>query len=261
MRSAGVVDVEMAWRFPLTSADVWDALARVGQDGVVATVLVVEDEREIRELLRRYLERADHAVLSTGSGAEALRMLRESTPDLVLLDLGLPDIDGLEVLSAASEVGIPVVALTARSSVEDRIRGLERGADDYVTKPFSPREVVLRVAAVLSRGAHERATGLVSYGGGRLRIDELQHAGWIDGRTMDLTPTEWGVLTALADSPGRVYSRSALVNRVRGYEFAGYERIIDSHVKNLRRKLGPDNADIVETVLGHGYRLGVTRDG
>lgn len=242
-------------------ADEWSATAWVGQDGAVATVLVVEDEREIRDLLRRYLERADHAVMSTGTGAEALRLLSESAPDLVLLDLGLPDIDGLDVLSAATALGIPVVALTARSSVEDRIRGLERGADDYVTKPFSPREVVLRIAAVLSRGAHEQASGPLSYGGDRLRIDEARHEGWISGSPMDLTPTEWGVLTTLAASPGRVYSRSELVNRVRGYESAGYERTIDSHVKNLRRKLGDDNADIVQTVLGVGYRLGVTRDG
>ncbi len=226
----------------------------------MATVLVVEDERDIRDLLRRYLEREGHAVLSTGTGAEALRLLYESAPDLVLLDLGLPDIDGLDVLSAATTVSIPVIALTARSSVEDRIRGLERGADDYVTKPFSPQEVVLRVSAVLGRGAPAQVLGPLVFGGGRLRIDEARHEAWVGDAVLDLTPTEWGVLTALATSPGRVYSRSELVNRVRGYEFAGYERTIDSHVKNLRRKLGDTNGDIVETVLGVGYRLGVTRD-
>ena len=116
---------------------------------IVATVLVVEDERDIRELLRRYLERAGHSVLTSGTGAEALLLLVDSAPDLLLLDLGLPDIDGFEVLQRATELAIPVIALTARSSVEDRIRGLQRGADDYVTKPFSPQEVVLRVGAVL----------------------------------------------------------------------------------------------------------------
>ncbi len=261
MRSERVLDVEVVWRFLTSTADGRATGLSVGQDGTVATVLVVEDERDIRDLLRRYLERADHAVLSTGSGAEALRLLYESAPDLVLLDLGLPDIDGLEVLSAATAVSIPVIALTARSSVEDRIRGLERGADDYVTKPFSPQEVVLRVAAVLGRGAPPEASGPVSYGGGRLRIDDARHEAWIGDSVLDLTPTEWGVLTALATAPGRVYSRSELVNRVRGYEFAGYERTIDSHVKNLRRKLGDGNGDLVETVLGVGYRLGVTRDG
>ena len=190
----------------------------------MATVLVVEDERDIRDLLRRYLEREGHAVLSTGTGAEALRLLYESAPDLVLLDLGLPDIDGLEVLTAAAAVSVPVIALTARSSVEDRIRGLERGADDYVTKPFSPQEVVLRVAAVLGRGAPAGAVGPSSFGGGRLRIDEARHEAWLSDAALDLTPTEWGVLTALATAPGRAYSRSELVNRVRGYEFAGYER-------------------------------------
>lgn len=228
----------------------------------VPTVLVVEDERDIRELLRRYLERADYAVLTSATGAEAIGYLEGGTADLVLLDLGLPDIDGFEVLKTATVVGVPVIALTARSSVEDRIRGLERGADDYVTKPFSPQEVVLRVGAVLGRhGAADRvADDVVRFGGGRLWIDEARHQAGVGDREVELTPSEWGVLTALAGSPGRVYSRSELVNRVRGYEFAGYERTIDSHVKNLRRKLGEDNADIVETVMGAGYRLGVDRD-
>jgi DNA-binding response OmpR family regulator len=226
----------------------------------VATVLVVEDERDIRELLRRYLERAGHAVLTSGTGSEALLLLIDSAPDLLLLDLGLPDIDGFEVLQRATEISIPVIALTARSSVEDRIRGLERGADDYVTKPFSPQEVVLRVGAVLGRHAAATGSGDMTFGGGRLRIDDARHEVAIDGRVLDLTPSEWGVLATLSASPGRVYSRAELVNRVRGYEFAGYERTIDSHVKNLRRKLGDEGADIVVTVIGIGYRLGLDRD-
>jgi DNA-binding response OmpR family regulator len=228
----------------------------------VPTVLVVEDERDIRELLRRYLERADYAVLTSATGAEAIGYLEGGTADLVLLDLGLPDIDGFEVLKLATVLGVPVIALTARSSVEDRIRGLERGADDYVTKPFSPQEVILRVGAVLGRHAvvDQAPDDVVRYGGGRLWIDESRHEAGVGDRRLDLTPSEWGVLTALAGSPGRVYSRAELVNRVRGYEFAGYERTIDSHVKNLRRKLGEANADIVETVMGAGYKLGVGRD-
>lgn len=225
------------------------------------TVLVVEDERDIRDLLRRYLERAGHSVESTGTGAEALRMLVDHQPDLVLLDLGLPDIDGLEVLTAATRHGSAVIALTARSAVEDRIRGLQLGADDYVTKPFSPQEVVLRVAAVLTRTGNQSADAAASFGDGRLLIDEARHEASLAGVPLDLTPSEWGVLVALAASPGRVYSRSELMNRARGYEFAGFERTIDSHVKNLRRKLGPDAAAIVETVLGVGYRLGLERDG
>ncbi len=227
----------------------------------MATILVVEDERDIRELLRRYLERAGHSVLTTGSGAEALALLEGSAPDLVLLDLGLPDVDGFEVLQRATELATAVIALTARSSVEDRIRGLERGADDYVTKPFSPQEVVLRVGLVLGRHSSTVISDIESFGSGRLRVDDRRHEASLDGRALVLTPSEWGVLTTLAGNPGRVYSRAELVNRVRGYEFAGYERTIDSHVKNLRRKLGDDGADIVLTVLGVGYRLGMDHDG
>ena len=226
------------------------------------TVHVVEDEREIRELLRRYLERAGFAVLTTGSGAQALQMLDEHTADIVVLDLGLPDVDGTEVLRAArTSGGVPVVVLTARSEVVDRIRGLELGADDYVTKPFSPTEVVLRVQAVLhrTRGGSD-ASGPSSFGAGRLRVDEARHEVSWDGATLDLTPTEFGLLAALAAMPGRAYSRYELVNRVRGYEFAGYERSIDSHVKNLRHKLGTEGAAVVETVHGVGYRLGLRRD-
>ena len=218
--------------------------------GTVSTVLVVEDERDIRDLLRRYLEREGYAVVTVATGTEALRHVEAAAADLVLLDLGLPDIDGFEILSVARRLGVPVVALTARSSVEDRIRGLEQGADDYVTKPFSPREVVLRVGAVLARGGAAAGEDGESYGDGRLVLDRGRHEASWDGGVLDLTPTEWGILTALADR----------VNRVRGYEFAGYERTIDSHVKNLRHKLAPDGATVVETVLGAGYRLGLRRD-
>ncbi|GAA0804744.1 response regulator transcription factor [Spirilliplanes yamanashiensis] len=225
-------------------------------------VLVVEDDRELRELVRRYLERAGHAVHTTGSGAQALRLLETTRPAAMVLDLGLPDIDGLEVLAAARDGGeVPVVVLTARSAVEDRVDGLRRGADDYVTKPFSPTELVLRVEAVLHRSrAGPARPAVTGYGAGRLLIDEARHEARLDGALLDLTPTEWGLLTALCSAPGRVFSRFELVNRIRGYEFAGYERTIDSHVKNLRHKLGPEAAHIVETVLGVGYRLGWSRD-
>lgn len=226
------------------------------------TVLIVEDERDIREVLRRYLERAGLSVLTTGTGAEAIRLLASAPPDLVVLDLGLPDVDGTDVLREIHTAGHPpVVVLTARSTVEDRIHGLQLGADDYVTKPFSPAEVVLRVQAVLHRsGGQSSEGGPVTYGDGRLRIDEPRHEAWLDGRSLDLTPTEWGLLTAVAAAPGRVFSRYELVNRIRGYEYAGYERTIDSHVKNLRRKLGPSGADLLETELGVGYRLSLKRD-
>ncbi len=233
---------------------------------MAATVLVVEDERKLRELVRSYLERAGFTVLSTGSGAEAITMATTAAPDLVILDLGLPDVPGETVareLRATSATGTtPILILTAKSAEEDRIRGLELGADDYVTKPFSPRELVLRVQAILRRGGPPAAQGVASYGGGELVIDEPQRLATVRGTAVALTPTEWGVLVALATVPGRVYSRFELINRVRGYEFEGYERTVDSHVKNLRRKVEDDPGDprIVQTVLGGGYRLGLARD-
>jgi DNA-binding response OmpR family regulator len=229
----------------------------------MATVLVVEDERKLRDFVRSYLERAGFTVLSTGSGAEAIAMAADGAPDLVVLDLGLPDVPGETVareLRTASAV--PILMLTARSTEEDRIRGLELGADDYVTKPFSPRELVLRVQAILRRGGPAVEQGVTSFGAAELVIDEPQRLVTVRGQTVSVTPTEWGVLMALATVPGRVYSRFELINRVRGYEFEGYERTVDSHVKNLRRKIESDPAQprIVQTVLGGGYRLGLTRD-
>jgi DNA-binding response OmpR family regulator len=231
---------------------------------VAATILLVEDERKLRDLVRSYLERAGFTVLSTESGAEAITLAFSAAPDLVVLDLGLPDVPGEAVAREVRAVGhMPILMLTARSSEEDRIRGLELGADDYVTKPFSPRELVLRVQAILRRGAPaggpERPD---SFGDGTLVIDEPRRTLTVRGKTVELTPTEWGILVALATYPGRVYSRFELINRVRGYEFEGYERTIDSHVKNLRRKIesDPGNPEIVTTVLGGGYRLGLTRD-
>jgi DNA-binding response OmpR family regulator len=245
---------------PPSSVTGRDCVPGIGQDGGVATILVVEDERDIRDLLRRYLERAGHSVLTSGTGAEALRLLEDGSTDLVLLDLGLPDVDGFDVLRLATTLGVSVIALTARSSVQDRILGLEKGADDYVTKPFSPQEVVLRVSAVLGRHSAPVNDGIRSYGGGRLVLDQQRHVASLDEASLDLTPTEWGLLTALSSVPGRVFTRAELVNRVRGYEFVGYERTIDSHVKNLRHKLGVDGSRILETVLGVGYRLGLDRD-
>lgn len=249
------------WRFRGDSLRSLSVAVTVRQDALVPAVLVVEDERDIRDLLRRYLERAAYSVITAASGSEAMRAIESSAADLVLLDLGLPDIDGLELLRIAKAMGTPVIALTARSAVEDRIRGLEHGADDYVTKPFSPKEVVLRVGAVLARTSSTESTDApLSFGGGAIEVDESRHEARGNGAPIELTPTEWGLLTALASAPGRVFSRSELVNRVRGYEFAGYERTIDSHVKNLRRKLH-DDGTVIETVVGVGYRFGLRRDG
>jgi DNA-binding response OmpR family regulator len=230
---------------------------------MAATVLLVEDERKLRELVRSYLERAGFTVLSTGSGAEAITVAASAAPDLVILDLGLPDVPGETVAREVRAAGsVPILMLTARTAEEDRIAGLELGADDYVTKPFSPRELVLRVQAILRRGGPAAGPGAASYGGGTLLIDEPRREVTVRGVRVELTPTEWGILVALAAVPGRVYSRYELINRVRGYEFEGYERTIDSHVKNLRRKVEEDQGRpaIVQTVLGSGYRLGLARD-
>ncbi|MDO8390408.1 MAG: response regulator transcription factor [Actinomycetota bacterium] len=229
---------------------------------MAVTVLVVEDELKIRELVRRYLERENLEVVTTGSGAEALTILERGGIDMIVLDLNLPDVSGESV--AAEYAGrVPILMLTAKSSEADRIRGLELGADDYLTKPFSPRELVLRVQAVLRRGTTTAAVSeRSSFGEGVMIIDESRREVTVGGTLVEVTPTEWSLLTALAASPGRVFSRSELINRVRGYEFDGYERTVDSHVKNLRRKIETDPHEplLVETVLGAGYRLGVSRD-
>jgi DNA-binding response OmpR family regulator len=239
---------------------------RLKERHMSGTVLVVEDEPKIRELLRSVLERVDLEVVSTGSGAEALLMAERSSPDLVLLDLRLPDVPGEEVAREVRRVSsVPILMLTAKASEADRIRGLELGADDYVTKPFSPRELVLRVQAILRRVGAEATSSegrAASFGGGEVVLDDERREVHVRGDLVELTPTEWGILKALTRTPGRVYSRYELINRVRGYEFDGYERTIDSHVKNLRRKIevDPHEPRLVETVLGAGYRLGVSRD-
>jgi len=229
----------------------------------VALVMVVDDEVRIRDLVRRYLEHDGHQVLTAASGAEALDVARSAALDLIVLDLRLPDIGGEEVareIRRSSDV--PIVMLTAKIDERDRIAGLEVGADDYITKPFSPRELVLRVAAILRRGRAVGADQAASYGGGLLLIDEARRLVHVRGHAVGLTPTEWGLLLALAAQPGRVCSRYELINRVRGYEFDGYERTVDSHIKNLRRKIEADPAHptVVQTVTGVGYRMGIDRD-
>jgi DNA-binding response OmpR family regulator len=230
---------------------------------MAATVLLVEDERELRELVRSYLERAGFTVLSTGSGAEAITLTTSAAPDLVILDLGLPDVPSKTVAREMRVTGpVPVLMLTARAAEEDRIAGLDLGADDYVIKPFSPQELVLRVQAMLRRGGSVAGQGPASYGGGTLLIDEPRREVTVRGAGVDLTPTEWGILVALATVPGRVYSRYELISRIRGHEFEGQERTVDSHVKNLRGKVeeDPRSPRIVQTALGRGYRLGLARD-
>jgi len=225
-------------------------------------ILVVDDHQQIRDLVRRYLESDGFAVLTAATGAAALEMIRSSAPSLVVLDLGLPDVPGETVLRELRAAGdTPVVILSARAGEEDRLAGLGLGADDYVTKPFSPRELALRVRAILRRASPEDATPAptaLRFDGGALVIDVERHEVRHSGTPVRLTPTEWGLLLALAEHPGRAFSRAEIVNRVQGYEYEGYERTVDAHVKNLRRKIetDPRQPRLVETVPGLGYRFG-----
>ena len=230
-------------------------------------ILIIEDDKDIVELVRYNLDKEGYQTSSSGDGATGLSQLKKSPPDLLILDLMLPKLSGLEICKDIRRQEklnrLPILMLTARGEEADRVVGLELGADDYVTKPFSPRELVLRVQAILRRNASVATDNVVTtFGDGLLAIDEPRRIVQVRGDEVELTPTEWGILVALTTVPGRVYSRFELINRVRGYDFEGYERTIDSHVKNLRRKIEEDPANpmIVQTVLGGGYRLGLSRD-
>ena len=227
-------------------------------------VLVVDDEPSVQEVARAYLEREGFIVDSAMTGEEALAAIERKPPQLIVLDLMLPGVSGEDIAARVRERSdVPILMLTAKAGEEQRLAGFALGADDYLVKPFSPRELVARVKAVLRRAGEGEAplNTLTTFDGGRLRIDELRHEVQLEGRPVDLTPTEFRLLATLAGYPGRVYSRFELINRVQGTDFEGYERTIDAHVKNLRRKLEPDPAEprYVQTVHGIGYRLGVSR--
>ncbi len=222
-------------------------------------ILVVDDEAKIVRLVRSYLEQSGFTVVEAGDGQTALIQARREKPDLVVLDLGLPGIDGLEVARILRrERDTPIIMLTARIEDTDKIVGLELGADDYMTKPFNPRELVARVRAVLRRttAAGAPAAGALSAGG--LVLDLAGHAGALDGRPLDLTPTEFELLTVFLQNPGRAFTRLELLDRVQGEAYEGYERTIDAHIKNLRAKLGDDprHPRYIQTVFGVGYKLG-----
>jgi|SRR3954452_5597717 two-component system alkaline phosphatase synthesis response regulator PhoP len=224
------------------------------------TILVAEDEAQIAGLVRDYLEHAGFAVLTATDGAGALATYRARRPDAVVLDLGLPRLDGLDVVrSIRRDSTVPIVILTARGDETDRVTGLELGADDYVVKPFSPKELVARVRAVLRRAdapppADERIVAA------DLEIDLGRRRVLAAGRTVALTPTEFELLATLAREPGRVWTRSQLLDAVHGFSLETYERAIDGHIRNLRRKLEPGGASdgsarYVRTVHGVGYAL------
>jgi DNA-binding response OmpR family regulator len=208
--------------------------------------------------VRSYLEQAGFTVVEANDGQTALIQARREKPDLVVLDLGLPGIDGIEVTRILRrERDTPIIMLTARVEDTDRIVGLELGADDYVTKPFNPRELLARVRAVLRRtGGGPPAPEMLRAGG--LELDLGGHGAALDGRPLDLTPTEFDLLAVLMQNPGRAFTRLELLERVQGYAYEGYERTIDAHVKNLRAKLGDDprRPRYVQTVFGVGYKLG-----
>ncbi|HXF71782.1 MAG TPA: response regulator transcription factor [Actinomycetota bacterium] len=228
-----------------------------------ATILVVDDERKIRDLVRSYLEREGYAVLLADTGQRALEAVERARPDLVVLDLMLPDLPGEEVArSVRAHSDLPIIMLTAKAGEDDRVAGLRLGADDYLPKPLSPRELVARVEAVLRRARGGRPEGPLSFDGGALVIDREAREVRLRGATVNLTRSEFDLLLALASRPGRVFSRYELVTRVQGYDYEGYERTIDAHVKNLRRKLGDDprSPRYVVTVIGVGYRFGVKPD-
>ena len=223
-------------------------------------IVVIDDEPSVQEVVRRYLEKDGYLVYVAEDGREGLALAERAQPGLIVLDLMLPDISGEELcreIRARSDV--PILMLTAKASEEERVQGLALGADDYLTKPFSPRELVARVRAVLRRaeGAETSLVEPLSFDDGRLTIDTLRHEVRRDGVVVELTPNEYRLLVTLARYPGRVYSRFELINHVQGYDYEGYERTIDAHVKNLRKKIEPDprHPRYVQTVFGAGYRL------
>jgi DNA-binding response OmpR family regulator len=222
------------------------------------TILVVDDEPKIAQLARDYLEHAGFDVLIARDGPAAIVAVRQRHPDLVVLDLGLPGLDGLDVTrELRRDSSIPIVMLTARDDELDKLLGLELGADDYLTKPFSPRELVARVRAVLRRTERTAAAPSDLIRAGDVVLDVPRMRAEVAGRTVELTATEFGLLKTLAASPGRIFTRSQLLDEIRGVAFESYERAIDSHIKNLRRKLEPDPRvpRYVLTVYGVGYRF------
>ena len=221
------------------------------------TILIVEDETKIVEILRDYLLKADYEVEVLGRGDPVVSYVRETPPALILLDLMIPGMDGMSVCREVRKFSpVPIIMVTARVEEIDRLLGLELGADDYICKPFSPREVVARVRAVLRRYVPEE-TGGKGFTVGPLSLDSENRLVFISGKELKLTRSEYGLLEALIGRPNRIFSRSELIDTVQGYSFEGYDRTIDTHIKNLRKKIAVElpGMDIISTVYGMGYRL------
>ena len=223
------------------------------------SILLVEDEKAIRDAVAAYLDREGYWVVGVGDGQSAVEEFEKHHFDLVILDLMLPKLSGERVCRAIRDKtsAVPIIMLTAKGEVEDRIIGFELGADDYIVKPFSPRELVARVRAMFRRAQRAEESQVEVLDFGDLVIDISGHKILVEGKQVDLTASEFKLLATLARHPGRVYNRMELVEKVLGYDFEGYERTIDSHVKNLRAKLGhdPKNPKRLYTVHGVGYRF------
>ncbi len=225
-------------------------------------ILVIEDDPHAAKLARLYLARDGHDVLSAGDGLEGLRLALDETPDLIVLDLMLPKLDGMSICRKLREKSeVPIVMLTARVEEEDRLSGLESGADDYVTKPFSPRELAARVRAVLRRTARDtldRGPREISAGG--VLADLRNHTAWVDGSPIELTRTEMRILAMFLREPGRVFSRDQIIESVYGYDYEGFDRAVDSQIYNLRQKLekGRRGKGYIRTIYGQGYRFEVS---
>ena len=224
------------------------------------TVLILEDDPHTVEVVQLYLRRDGHKVLSAADGLEGLRLAREARPDLVVLDLMLPGMDGMEVCRILREESdVPIVMLTARVEEEDRLAGLDMGADDYVVKPFSPRELAARIRAVLRRTARDiMELGPTELAYGSITLNLPRRTTHVENIPVRLTPTEFRLLVLMIREPGRIFTRDQIIDRVFGYDFEGFDRTVDAHIYSLRRKLesGPGNQRFIHTVYGVGYKLG-----
>lgn len=222
------------------------------------TILVVDDDRKTVDLIRLYLEKDGYRVLTAYDGRQALDISRRRVPGLIILDLMLPRVDGLDVCRILrSEFKVPIIMLTAKTTEEDKLVGLDLGADDYVTKPFSPREMVACVRAVLRRVHSEEDDGPGELVFGDMVVDFVRHEARIDGELIHLTPKEFRLLETMAKQPGRVFSRLDLLEHAFGFDYGGFERTVDVHVMNLRKKIEPDPAapTFIQTVYGLGYKF------
>jgi two-component system, OmpR family, response regulator len=221
----------------------------------MANILVVDDDGHIRQVVRYALTHAGHQVREAKDGAQALAAVRESAPDLIVLDILLPEEDGLQVCrTVRKESKVPIIFLSSRDEELDRVMGLELGADDYMTKPFSPRELVARISAVLRRALPEqRESRVLRYQG--LVMDEARHSCTFEGRELTLTVVEFALLFALLSAPGRVFERAQMVTQAYGHGHYITDRTVDSHIRRVRKKLAEVGADPIETVYGVGYRL------